>query len=138
MRDVIIPHTNCHEVRLLIGADSNVHVPLEIHKPDQPDAPYAKRNTLGWVVSGPSGRSRANVSVNFLQAYALNANFERMWTTDFSDKVYSDVTQPSRDDKAALQQIEESYRYVQLSLRSRPAMENRSKASQQHSWRALD
>ena len=112
LRDVIIPHTNSHEVLLLIGADSNVHVPLEIRKPDQPDAPYAERNALGWVVRGPSGRSGANVSVNFLQADALNANLERMWTTDFSDKVYGDVMQPSRDDKAALQQIEESCKYV--------------------------
>ena len=108
LRGVTLPAVVNEDVMLLIGTDADVHVPTEIRKPTQPYEPYAERTVLGWVVRGPDGKPGSHASVNFVSADPLSENLERMWTTDYSEKISSDVTHPSRDDKLALKKIEES------------------------------
>lgn len=106
LSDIQIPDVESKEVMLLIGTDSPLaHIPLEVRS-GTGSQPYAVRSRLGWAIRGPiqdvSGTEEANVHFGESGDDILQQQLERMWKTDFNDRVQDDKVCMSIEDKKAL------------------------------------
>lgn len=115
LSDVDIPEIDGDAVTLLIGTDCpDAHIPLEVRSGNG-DEPYAIRTKLGWTVRGPipTNMITNSVSVNFGQSFdvMLQQQLEKMWNTDFDDKLRIEKNVMSLEDKRALKMMESSTRY---------------------------
>jgi hypothetical protein len=107
-----IPEIDSSSVMLLIGTDApQAHIPLEVRS-GRHDQPYAIRTQLGWAVRGPvtDTTTQKTANVNFQQSAdkLLQQQLEKMWNTDFNDKVRGEKTSLSIEDKRALNIMESS------------------------------
>ena len=112
LKDIDVPSIATTDVMLLIGTDSPAaHIPLEVRSGNS-DQPYAIRTRLGWAIRGPVQATNASggISVNFQQStdVLLQQQLERMWTTDFDDKIRDETKSMSVEDKLAMQKMESS------------------------------
>jgi hypothetical protein len=79
------------------------------------DQPYAIRTQLGWAVRGPvtDTTTQKAANVNFQQSadVLLQQQLEKMWTTDFADKVKVGRNLMSLEDKKTLKSMDSSLKY---------------------------
>ncbi|XP_053406602.1 uncharacterized protein LOC128559321 [Mercenaria mercenaria] len=109
------PEIDSSSVMLLIGTDApQAHIPLEVRS-GRHDQPYAIKTQLGWAVRGPvtDTTTQKSANVNFQQSadVLLQQQLEKMWTTDFDDKVKVERNSMSLEDKKALNTMNSSLRY---------------------------
>ncbi|XP_053406377.1 uncharacterized protein LOC128546124 [Mercenaria mercenaria] len=109
------PEIDSSFVILLIGTDApQAHIPLEVRS-GRHDQPYAIKTQLGWAVRGPvtDTTTQKSANVNFQQSadVLLQQQLEKMWTTDFDDKVKVERNSMSLEDKKALNTMNSSLRY---------------------------
>ncbi|XP_053389925.1 uncharacterized protein LOC128552879 [Mercenaria mercenaria] len=100
---------------LLIGTVApQAHIPLEVRS-GRHDQPYAIKTQLGWAVRGPvtDTTTQKSANVNFQQSadVLLQQQLEKMWTTDFDDKVKVERNSMSLEDKKALNTMNSLLRY---------------------------
>jgi hypothetical protein len=114
LRDIRLEELPDDRVRLLIGVGSGVLTPLEVRPPPSQERPYAERTVLGWIVRGPCGSQNCSgAAAHFTDSHSqpvdpLQSSLERMWATEYAEMSHPDDVSMSREDKKALQLMEES------------------------------
>ena len=98
------------EVGLLIGSDvPEALQPIEV-RPSEDGGPFATRTVLGWVLTGPLGRSKSkSPTANYVQSTdALERQFHDYCNREFNDSSYEVQQSMSQNDKKALKIMEDS------------------------------
>lgn len=100
LSDLNIPQIETDDVMILIGTDNPIaYIPLQVRGGDV-NQPYAIRTHLGWIVRGPAHiDSRRNLT-NIKFENAEEVLLERLWNTDFDDKISSIKTSMYIDKRA--------------------------------------
>ncbi|XP_060567693.1 uncharacterized protein LOC132726393 [Ruditapes philippinarum] len=111
LSDIEIPQIPNTDVMLLIGTDfPAAHIPLEVRSGDS-DQPYAVRSRLGWAIRGPlkDDTAPSAVNIHFEQSrdILLQEQLEKMWNTDFKDRL-NEKNSMSLEDKSAMKIMESS------------------------------
>lgn len=101
-----IPQIETDDVMILIGTDNPIaYIPLQVRGGDV-NQPYAIRNHLGLIVRGPAHidtrRNLTNIKFENAEEVLLQKHLERLWNTDFDDKISSNKTSMYIEDKRAL------------------------------------
>lgn len=106
LSDLNIPQIETDDVMILIGTDNPIaYIPLQVRGGDV-NQPYAIRTHLGWIVRGPAHidtrRNLTNIKFENAEEVLLQKHLERLWNTDFDDKISSNKTSMYIKDKRAL------------------------------------
>ena len=109
------------EVLLLIGLDTPEAFWVKEERRGSAKEPYAVRGVLGWSVVGPRTTAQGNlsegddsISVNFLNTSddLLDSQIQCLWRLDDVPKCNDNVTSMSREDRYALQQMQQTKNVV--------------------------
>ena len=109
------------EVLLLIGLDTPEAFWVKEERRGNAKEPYAVRGVLGWSVVGPRTTAQGNlsegddsISVNFLNTSddLLDSQIQCLWRLDEVPKCNDNVTSMSREDRYALQQMQQTKNVV--------------------------
>lgn len=105
LSDLNIPQIETDDVMILIGTDNPIaYIPLQVRGGDV-NQPYAIRTHLGWIVRGPAHidtrRNLTNIKFENAEEVLLQKHLERLWNTDFDDKISSNKTSMYIEDKRA-------------------------------------
>ncbi|XP_077970821.1 uncharacterized protein LOC144425211 [Styela clava] len=117
LKGLKIPTLPCKDVMLMIG----VNVPKVFWTMDERrgkhDEPSAKKSILGWSLVGPalSHERNSDVHIHCVQVQEedlLSQQIKCLWESDFKDVSLSPIPSMSKEDKYALQLMEDSVEIV--------------------------
>ena len=120
LQDLDLPAAH-GEVLLLIGLDTPEAFWVKEERRGSAKKPYAVRGVLGWSVVGPRTTAQGNlsegddsISVNFLNTsdHLLDSQIQCLWRLDDVPKCNDNVTSMSREDRYALQQMQQTKNVV--------------------------
>jgi hypothetical protein len=97
-------------IGLLIGNDVPKALEPKETKESEGFGPYAVRTICGWTINGPLGRNGSyNRSSNFIRADdVLNEQFKSFCNIEFSDSIFDNKVEMSREDQRAVNILEKS------------------------------
>ena len=116
LSDITFPSIDNKDIDLLIGADNPEVFWTIDERRGRRKEPFAVKTILGWSLIGPvgDGSSAKGFHTNFTkgEAMLLQEQVEKLWMTDFSENLYSDMVSMSVEDKRALTSMESTITFV--------------------------
>ena len=116
LNDITFPSIDNKDIDLLIGADNPEVFWTIDERRGRRKEPFAVKTILGWSLIGPvgDGSSAKGFHTNFTkgEAMLLQEQVEKLWMTDFSENLYSDIVSMSVEDKRALTSMESTITFV--------------------------
>nr|XP_039272241.1 uncharacterized protein LOC120346540 [Styela clava] len=117
LKGLKIPTLPCKDVMLMIGVNvPKVFWPMDERR-GKHNEPSAKKSILGWSLVGPalSYERNSDVHIHCVQVQEkdlLSQQIKCLWESDFKDASLSPIPSMSKEDKYALQLMEDSVEIV--------------------------